>query len=66
MATPLDAKDELLSLQEVLDQTTLSRATLYREMRAGEFPPPVRIAAGKQAWLRSEVQTWFRMRLSER
>lgn len=35
--------DRLLNLQEVIHLTALSRATVYRAIANGDFPPPVKI-----------------------
>ena len=43
----------ILRLPEVLERTGLSRSTLFRRMRAGEFPQSVKLGRGQQSgcWL---------------
>lgn len=55
-----DALDPFLRLPAVLECTGLSRATLYRMMKAGTFPPQHRIGDRCCAWRRSEVAVWLR------
>lgn len=51
--------DRLLTVREVAERTRLSRATIYKMVRAGEFPQQVQIGANKVAWLRSEIEGWI-------
>lgn len=53
-----DKGDRLLKIREVVEQTTLHRATIYRLMNSGDFPKPVRITSRRVAWRRSEVEAW--------
>lgn len=50
--------DRFLRLNSVLDRTGLSRATLYRKVRAGTFPKQVRISERCCGWRESEVTEW--------
>ncbi|WP_408640422.1 helix-turn-helix transcriptional regulator [Sphingobium chungbukense] len=52
--------DPILRLNTVLDRTGLSRATLYRKIRAGTFPKQIRIATSGKGWQESAVQDWQR------
>ncbi|WP_109809228.1 helix-turn-helix transcriptional regulator [Sphingosinithalassobacter portus] len=52
-------KDRFLRINEVLDRTALSRATLYRKIQDGTFPKQVRIAARCAGWRESEVTEWM-------
>ncbi len=59
MHTPSDKTclagiDRLLTLREVLTQTGMSRATLYRRIEEGRFPPPVKNGRTSR-WPASEV-----------
>jgi prophage regulatory protein len=56
-ASPVRAEtrpDRLLRLDDVVELTALSRATVYRQVAAGNFPAPVKIA-GASRWSESEV-----------
>ncbi|MBV8037740.1 AlpA family transcriptional regulator [Roseateles sp.] len=36
-----------------------SAATLWRKVKAGEFPAPVKLSAAVTAWRREEVEAWM-------
>jgi prophage regulatory protein len=55
-----------LRLPSVLDQTAMSRSSLYSLIRTGEFPAPVQLGPRTVGWLRSEVQTWATERVRVR
>lgn len=52
--------DRILRLNNVLDRTGLSRATLYRKVENGTFPRQVRIAARCVGWRESAISDWMR------
>lgn len=47
-------------LPSVLENTGLSRGTLFRRVAAGEFPKPIPLGSGRAVgWIESEVQEWL-------
>jgi predicted DNA-binding transcriptional regulator AlpA len=56
----------LLRINEVLNISGLSRATLYREIALHDFPAPLRISARSVAWLQDEVLQWIESRIKLR
>jgi prophage regulatory protein len=56
----------ILRLRDVLVTIGLSRPTLYRMVRAGTFPPQVRLGAASVGWLRTEVEQWIADRAEAR
>jgi prophage regulatory protein len=54
--------DGFADLKRVLEQTSLSRSTIYREIAGGRFPRPHRLSLGRVGWLRSEVEAWMAAR----
>ncbi len=55
-----DSTDEaFLGVSEVLRRLPVSRATLYRMMRRGEFVQARSISRGRVGWPKSEVDAWF-------
>ncbi len=56
--------DRFLRLNDVLDRTGLSRATLYRKISAGTFPPQYKLAERCCGWRESEVNIWLRSPIS--
>ena len=51
--------DRLIKLPEVLRLTGLSRSTLYRKLKEGDFPRPVQLGKRAVAWRESEVIAWI-------
>nr|WP_166939373.1 AlpA family phage regulatory protein [Sphingopyxis panaciterrae] len=58
--------ERFLRMQSVLDRTGLSRATLYRQIRDGNFPRQLQLTRRCVAWRESEVQSWMAERFGER
>lgn len=58
--------DRFIDAFAVMRLTGLSRTTLWRLSRAGEFPKPVPLSRGRSAFLESEVLKWMRERLEAR
>lgn len=54
--------DSILRLPKVLEVTGLSKSTLYRMARDGDFPRPVRIASQLVGWRASLIQKWIESR----
>lgn len=50
--------DLLLPRRTVEKQAGISRATIYRMMKAGKFPHPVSIGTGAVRWKQSDVTAW--------
>lgn len=50
---------QLLTRNEVLKRTSLSRATLFRYERAGLFPKAVRLSANRVAYDADSVDGWI-------
>lgn len=52
----------LLPRRVVEDLTSLSRSSLYRLMKTGEFPQPVRVSTNRVAWREGDVKLWIEAR----
>lgn len=53
-------------LKEKLGDPQLSNSTLWRMVQRGELPRPIRISAGRVAWIVSEVDNSIAERIKER
>ncbi|WP_063618945.1 AlpA family transcriptional regulator [Bradyrhizobium sp. th.b2] len=51
---------QMISIKQVLAKVPFSRATLFRQVEAGDFPKPRPIATGRIAWYLDEVIEWQR------
>ena len=56
MSTYSDLK--LLSIDEVVSDTGLSRSTIYRLIGDGTFPKPKKISVRRVAWKKGDVANW--------
>ncbi len=55
--------DRFLSEKEILGGIVpWGRTTLWRKVRAGEFPPPRALSENRKAWLESELLKWVESR----
>ena len=50
--------DKFIKVAEVLDQTGLSKPTLYRLIIEGDFPKQIKITPHSSAWSEEEVSQW--------
>ena len=57
---PTDDPDaeSYLRLPQVKERTGLSRTTIHRLIKAGDFPAPKRIGRRAVAWLSSDFARW--------
>jgi prophage regulatory protein len=59
--------DRLLRISEVMQIVPLTRATIYRAIRAGRFPRPTKLLGVRaSAWSESEIASWVAARLADR
>ena len=49
----------LLPFREVAQRVALSRSTIWRLERAGQFPPRRRLSVNKVAWWEPEIEEWL-------
>lgn len=52
----------ILRLPEVSQATGLSRSTIFRLVRAGNFPPSVKLTARTIGWYSTDIETWIAAR----
>jgi prophage regulatory protein len=57
--------ERLLPPVVVSDRTSLSRTTLWRMVKKGDFPAAVRISENRIAWRESAVTAWIDARLAQ-
>lgn len=58
--------DELIDWHEVHRLVGVSRATIWRWSRTGQFPAPRQVGPNRVKWLKSEVSQWIDSRPSAR
>lgn len=62
IGSPEGSASRLLRVPEVLSRTGLSRTSLWRLEKAGQFPARRRISANAVGYLSDEVDAWLRER----
>ncbi len=53
-----DAEPRLIEWSELRRRIPLSRSTVWRLIRDGKFPAPLRISPGRVAWPENEIEVW--------
>ena len=51
--------DRLLRREEVEARCGIARTTIYRLMRCGEFPEPIKVGTRAVRWPESEIEKWL-------
>ena len=51
--------DRLLTRAEVETRCAIARTTIYRLMRAGQFPEPIKVGPRAVRWPSSEIEAWL-------
>lgn len=51
--------DPVLTIAQVTASVSYSRAQLWRMIKAGSFPKPVRLGPGRVGWRQSAVAEWL-------
>jgi predicted DNA-binding transcriptional regulator AlpA len=64
--TAIPGTCRLIRVREVLRICGLSRASLYRFIKAREFPAPVKLSTRSVAWLEDEIAEWVASRIKLR
>lgn len=54
-----DSVAPLILLNEVAAMVTVSRSTLWRWIKQGIFPTPIKLGPRRIAWRRSDVNAWL-------
>ena len=55
---PVVNKPTLLDKREVEELTSLDITTIYRKIKAGDFPKPFRVGRRRVAWRQSDITAW--------
>ena len=56
---------QILRLKDVVELVGLSKTTIWRRMRAGEFPPAIRLGGPSTravGWKMTDVEAWLEQR----
>jgi prophage regulatory protein len=56
----------IIRLPEVMEAVGMSRPSIYRLMKLGEFPRQVKLGLSAVGWIQAEVAQWFADRIGVR
>ena len=56
---PIKPTIQWLTTRETMTLAQTSRTTMYKKIKAGEFPKPVKIGK-KSLWIKSEINDWIK------
>ena len=51
---------------EVLELTGLCHSTMYRDIKLGIFPKPVKVGNKASRWVEAEIRNWMEQRIANR
>ena len=54
---------KILRIDQVTEQTGLSRSSIYKQIRLGLFPRAIKLTARSSGWEEAAVQGWIEDRL---
>ena len=52
----------MLSKKQVIERTGLSDSTIWRRIRAGDFPAPCQLSPNRVAWPDEKIDKWEKSR----
>lgn len=59
---PSPSPERIIRCKDVVEKTGLSRSTLWRLEKTGNFPARVSLGAGSVGWKLSEIESWINSR----
>ncbi|WP_082684594.1 AlpA family phage regulatory protein [Aureimonas ureilytica] len=59
------SKVTFIRLRDIIEIVPISRATVYRLAKNGQFPKPIRLGSSS-LWVEAEVQAWLSERMANR
>ena len=57
-------KDRMLSIKKVTDMAGLSRTTIWRLEKSGDFPKRRQLSPRRVGWVESEVANWLEAKVA--
>lgn len=57
-----DLQQRIMKPEEVYERLGLSKVTVWRMRKQGEFPPPIRLSGGRVGWPEQVIADWIASR----
>lgn len=51
--------EKMISSKDIMQKLGITRFTLYRWIKNGRFPKPIKPGGGKQMWREETVSSWL-------
>lgn len=58
-------KATIIRRDQVIARTGLSFSSIYRRVRAGQFPTPIHLGGNSVGWIETEVDAWVEERIQQ-
>ena len=55
--------NKIFRLPDVIDQTGLSRSSIYAKIKTGNFPKPIHLSERSVGWLQDDIDNWIEKRI---
>lgn len=55
-----------MSQKQVCEATNLSKTTVWRKQKDGDFPKPIKISANRVVWDQGELEKWQEAQMAKR
>ena len=55
----MDENEKIIRLPQVIAAVGLKKSAIYKKIKIGEFPAPIKLGTHASGWLASDVQQWI-------
>ncbi len=49
---------QLFAVKHLTERCSLSRTTIHRMVKTGQFPPPLKLSSGCVRWRKADIEAW--------
>jgi prophage regulatory protein len=63
---PTQGRSMVIKLRSVMKQTSLSRTSIYRRIKEGQFPKQIKLGIRAVGWDEGEVDAWVKNQMAQR
>jgi prophage regulatory protein len=54
---------KILKIRDVEERTGRKKSSIYVDIKAGTFPPPISLGAHSRGWIEAEIDEWIERRI---
>ncbi len=58
--------NKILRLKQVVELTGTSKTTIYRWIKANQFPKPINLSHASVGWLEADINEWVQSKIEAR